>query len=136
LYLIDVFVVESTFHVPFVTHYGMTWLVSLTHHTSIILVFHVCSTTRINLVINQQLLATNVQPWSCHMYTFPLPNIYDISTCLQLICNYISIYNLKFKDLKFGQETFKQVTHGSISTYIPQCINDLHVMFMGFCFCS
>jgi hypothetical protein len=29
------------------------------------------------------------------------------------------------------------VTHGSISTDLPQCINDLHVlMLIGFCFCS
>jgi hypothetical protein len=42
---------------------------------------------------------------------------------------------LKFKDLKFGRETFKQVTHGNISTDMPQCINDFHVlMLMGFLF--
>jgi hypothetical protein len=35
---------------------------------------------------------------------------------------------LKFKDLQFGWETFKQVTHGSISTNPPQCINDLHAL--------
>jgi hypothetical protein len=70
------------------------------------------------------------------MYTVPPPNIYDIATCLQLICNCISTQNLKFKDLKFGQETFKQLTHGSISTNLPQYINDLHAfMLMGFCFC-
>jgi len=80
-------------------------------------------TTRINLVTNQWLLCNNVWPWVTHMimhmYTFPPPNIYDISTCLQLICNYISI-----KKLKFGQETFKQMTHGSISIYLFQTIND------------
>jgi len=44
---------------------------------------------------------------------------------------------LKFKDLKFGQETLKQVTHGRLSTNLPQCIKDLHAfMLMGFCFCS
>ncbi len=69
------------------------------------------------------------------MYTFPLPNIYYISTCLQLVCNCISILKLKFKDIKFKWETFKQVTHCNISTNVPQCINDLHVlMFMGFSF--
>jgi hypothetical protein len=38
-----------------------------------------------------------------------MPNIYDISTCLQLVYNYISIKNLKFE-----QETFKKVTHNNI----------------------
>jgi len=43
---------------------------------------------------------------------------------------------LKFKDLKFGRETLKQVIHGNISTDLLQCINDLHaLMFMDFCFC-
>jgi len=28
--------------------------------------------------------------------------------------------------MKFGQETFKQMTHGNISIELPQCINNLH----------
>jgi hypothetical protein len=66
------------------------------------------------------------------VYTFSSPNICDISTCLQLVCNCISIWNLKF-----GRKTFQQMTNGSISTYLPQYMNNLHVlMLMGFCFCS
>jgi hypothetical protein len=30
--------------------------------------------------------------------------------------------------MKFGWETFKQVTHGNISIDLPQCINDLHAL--------
>jgi hypothetical protein len=78
-------------------------------------------TIRIYLLTNQRLLCNKCialsNTWSCHMYTFPPPNIYDIST-----------WNLKFKNLKFGRETFKQVTHGNISTNLPQCINDLHAL--------
>jgi uncharacterized membrane protein YGL010W len=38
--------------------------------------------------------------------------------------------------MKFGWEIIKQVTHGSISTNLPQFIDDLHaLMLMGFCFC-
>jgi hypothetical protein len=36
-------------------------------------------------------------------------------------------FNLKFKDLKFGWKTFKQMTHGNISTNLPKSINELHV---------
>ncbi len=44
---------------------------------------------------------------------------------------------MKFKDLKFGWETLKQVTHDNISIDLPQCINNLHVlMLMGICFYS
>jgi hypothetical protein len=32
--------------------------------------------------------------------------------------------------LKFEQETFKEVTHGSVSTNLPQCINDLHALML------
>jgi hypothetical protein len=28
--------------------------------------------------------------------------------------------------MKFGGETFEQMTHGSKSTNLPHCINDLH----------
>jgi hypothetical protein len=35
-------------------------------------------------------------------------------------------FNLKFENIKFGQETFEQVAHGSLSTNIPHCINNLH----------
>jgi hypothetical protein len=35
------------------------------------------------------------------MYTFPPPNIYDISTCLQLVCNFkFEIY--KWVDASYG----------------------------------
>jgi hypothetical protein len=37
---------------------------------------------------------------------------------------------LKFKNLKFGQETLLQVIHSSISTDLPQCINDLHALIL------
>jgi len=43
---------------------------------------------------------------------------------------------LKFEILKIEQETFKQVTHDSISINLPQCINNLHVLYAyGFLFC-
>jgi hypothetical protein len=46
-------------------------------------------------------------------------------------------FNLNFEIKKNGQKTFEQMTHGNISTDLPQCINKLHVlMLMGFCFCS
>ncbi len=34
-------------------------------------------------------------------------------TCEQLVCNLISTLNLKFENMKFGREMFKQVTHGN-----------------------
>jgi hypothetical protein len=88
-------------------------------------------TTRINLVTNQQLLCNkcmtlnNTYNHATCIHFHHL--IYDVSTRLQLVCNYISTQNLKFRNLKFGWETLKQVTHGSISTNLPKCINDLHV---------
>jgi hypothetical protein len=35
-------------------------------------------------------------------------------------------FNLKFEIMKFGQKTFKQVTHGSKSTSLSLCIKDFH----------
>jgi hypothetical protein len=84
---------------------------------------------KINSIINQYLLCNKFTTLNntynhatCIQFYRPI-YIYDISSCLQLVCKYISIWNLKFKDLKVGQETIKQVTHGNISIDLPQCIN-------------
>jgi hypothetical protein len=35
-------------------------------------------------------------------------------------------FNLEFENMKFGQKTPKQVTHGSKSIDLPFCINNFH----------
>jgi hypothetical protein len=35
-------------------------------------------------------------------------------------------FNLEFENMKIGQETPKQVTHGNKSIDIPLCINNFH----------
>jgi hypothetical protein len=54
-----------------------------------------------------------------------MPNIYDISTCLQLVYNYISIKNLKFE-----QETFKKVTHNNIWTNLSNALTIFMCLYL------
>jgi hypothetical protein len=35
-------------------------------------------------------------------------------------------FNLEFENMKFGQETLKQVAHGSKSIDLPFCIDNFH----------
>jgi hypothetical protein len=73
LYLIDVFVVESTIHIPFVTHYWAMWLISLAHYINTTNVPYAIG-PGVNPLQNRETQHVNIV-LQCMYQTFEQPNM-------------------------------------------------------------
>jgi hypothetical protein len=72
---------------------------------------------RINLITNQQLFCNKCMP---------LSNTYDHAIGIHFY--YLIYMTFQLKIWNLNKRPFKQMTHGSVSTNMPQCINDLHAL--------